>query len=72
METLRIERTNLTQDDLAARCRIPRATYQRWITGKTLARPTLVQLKLLCRELQIEQISELPDDFGIPKSSEIE
>jgi len=72
LETLRINRTNLTQDELASRCQIPRATYQRWITGKTIARPTLVQLKLLCRELHIEQINELPDDFGVPKLFGIE
>ena len=63
METLRIERTELTQDELAMRCGIPRATYQRWIAGKTEPRLTLNQLKKLCQALKIERIDELPDDF---------
>ncbi|OKH38340.1 transcriptional regulator [[Phormidium ambiguum] IAM M-71] len=64
LETLRIERTQLSQDELAAKCGIPRATYMRWIAGKTEARPTLPQLKKLCKELGINHIDELPDDFG--------
>lgn len=63
LEMLRLERTTLTQDELAFRCGIPRATYQRWITGKTLVRLSLAQLKVLCRELRIARIDELPDDF---------
>jgi len=64
IETLRIERTTLTQDELAIRCGIPRATFQRWIGGKTEARPSIPQLKLLCKELGIDRIDDLPDDFG--------
>jgi transcriptional regulator with XRE-family HTH domain len=64
LDALRIERTNLTQDEFAMRCGIPRTTYLRWISGRTEARPTLPQLKNLCRELKIEKIDELPDDFG--------
>jgi DNA-binding transcriptional regulator YiaG len=44
---LRIERTTLTQDELAIRCEIPRAIFQHWIGGKTEARPSIPQLKLL-------------------------
>jgi transcriptional regulator with XRE-family HTH domain len=64
LEMMRIDRTTLTQDELAVRCKIPRATYQRWISGKTEARLSVSQLKRLCQELKIERIDELPDDFG--------
>ncbi|NEP02107.1 MAG: helix-turn-helix transcriptional regulator [Symploca sp. SIO2E9] len=69
LETLRIERTNFSQDELAVYCGIPRATYQRWISGKTEAKPTIRQLKLLCQYLGIERIDELPDDFGPVKET---
>jgi transcriptional regulator with XRE-family HTH domain len=36
-EALRIERTTLTQDELAMYSGIPRSTYQRWIAGNTAA-----------------------------------
>lgn len=64
LEALRIERTTLSQDELAVYCGIPRATYQRWISGKTEAKLSIPQLKKLCKELGIERIDELPDDFG--------
>lgn len=64
LEMMRIDRTTLTQDELAMRCGIPRATYQRWISGKTEARLSVSQLKRLCEELQIERVDELPDDFA--------
>jgi transcriptional regulator with XRE-family HTH domain len=63
IEALRMARTKLTQDELAVRCGIPRSTYQRWIAGKTEAKLSLTQLKALCRELGIERVDELPDDF---------
>ena len=66
LDTLRIERTQLTQDEFAMRCGIPRATYQRWISGRSEARLTMSQLKRVCRELKIERVDELPDDFGPP------
>ncbi len=64
IEALRLQRTKLTQDELAVRCGIPRSTYQRWIAGKTEAKLSLPQLKALCRELGIERVDELPDDFA--------
>jgi transcriptional regulator with XRE-family HTH domain len=72
LETLRLERTNFSQDELAVRCEIPRSTYQRWVSGKTEVRLSIPQLKLLCKELGIERIDELPDDFGpiVPESNE--
>lgn len=69
LEALRIERTNLNQDELAMRCGIPRATYQRWISGKTEAKLTVSQFKKICKELRITSIEELPDDLGPQKSS---
>ncbi len=70
METLRLERTHLNQDELAMRCGIPRATYQRWISGRTEAKLTVIQFKKLCRELSIEKIEDLPNEFGPPNHSE--
>lgn len=64
LETLRIERTALSQEDFAKKCGIPWRTYQRWIYGETEGRLTLKQLKAMCRELNIESIGELPDDFA--------
>ncbi|WP_375494768.1 helix-turn-helix domain-containing protein [uncultured Nostoc sp.] len=64
LDALRIERTDLNQDELAMRCGIPRATYQRWISGKTEARLTVSQFKKLCHELKIERVNELPEHFG--------
>jgi transcriptional regulator with XRE-family HTH domain len=69
LETLRIERTDLNQDEFAMRCGIPRATYQRWISGNTEARLTLDQVKKLCRELKIKNLEELPNSFGPPNFS---
>ena len=69
LETLRLTRTQLSQDELAFRCGIPRATYQRWISGQTEARLTLCQLKALCRELKIEKVEELPDKISPNKES---
>ena len=64
LESLRLERTTLTQDEFAVACGIPRTTYQRWVSGKTSAKLTLPQLKAIARLLQIHSINELPDDFG--------
>ncbi len=69
LEALRIERTTLSQDELAMYCGIPRATYQRWIAGKTEAKLSVPQLKKLCQLLGLERIDELPDDFGPPSQS---
>ncbi len=68
-EALRIERTTLSQDELAVYCGIPRSTYQRWIAGKTEAKLGIPQLKKLCQLLGIERIDELPDDFSPPNQS---
>jgi transcriptional regulator with XRE-family HTH domain len=68
-EALRIERTTLTQDELAMYSGIPRSTYQRWIAGKTEAKLSIPQLKKLCQLLGIERLDELPDDFSPPSQS---
>ncbi|MEQ9549446.1 MAG: helix-turn-helix transcriptional regulator [Coleofasciculus sp. G3-WIS-01] len=57
------EQLNLTQEELARRCRIPLRTYVRWETGEATPRPTIPQVKALCRELGIS-IEELPDQLG--------
>jgi len=72
LDALRIERTRLTQEEFAMKCGVPRSTYLRWITGRTEARPTLPQLKKICRELKIERVDDLPDDFGPPMHPEAE
>ena len=64
IEVLRLERTQLTQDELAVRRGIPRSTYQRWIAGKTEAKLSLPQMKALCRELGIERVEDMPDHFA--------
>ena len=68
LETLRIERTRYNQDEFAMRCGIPRATYQRWISGKVEARLTISQFKAVCKELSIERVEEFPDNFGLVRS----
>jgi transcriptional regulator with XRE-family HTH domain len=69
IETLRIERTNLSQAEFAVQCGIPLRTYQRWIAGTTEAKLSIPQLKKLCQLLGIERINELPDDFSPPNQS---
>ena len=69
LEALRIHKTDLSQDEFAFKCGIPRATYHRWISGATEPKSSLEQLKAICRELQIEKIDELPESFGPKKES---
>ncbi|HAG80592.1 MAG TPA: XRE family transcriptional regulator [Cyanobacteria bacterium UBA12227] len=61
------DKLNLTQEELARRCGIPLRTYVRWETGETVARPSVPQVKALCRELGIP-IEDLPDEFGPMRS----
>lgn len=53
----------LTQEELSRRCGIPLRTYVRWETGEATPRPTIPQVKALCRELGVA-IEKLPDEFG--------
>ncbi len=64
IETLRIERTNLSQAEFAVQCGIPLRTYQRWIAGTTEAKLTPLQWKAVMQLLQIQSLEEIPDDFG--------
>ena len=64
VETLRIERTNLSQAEFAVQCGIPLRTYQRWIAGTTEAKLTPLQWKAIMQLLQIQSLDEIPDDFG--------
>ena len=61
------ERIGLTQQELAKRCGIGLRTYVRWETGETVARPTIPQIKALCRELNIP-IEDLPNELGPVRS----
>lgn len=63
-ENLRIERTNLNQEQFLKAVGIPHKTWRRWITGETEAKLTLKQLKALCRVLGFKSVEELPDDFA--------
>jgi transcriptional regulator with XRE-family HTH domain len=63
LETLRIEKTSLTQEEFVKRCGIPRKTYHRWVTGETPAKLTPKQMKSICEVLGIS-IHEMPDDFS--------
>jgi DNA-binding transcriptional regulator YiaG len=63
VETLRIERTNLSQAEFAVHCGVPLRTYQRWIAGETEAKLTPRQWKALMQVLQLE-VGDIPDDFG--------
>ncbi len=64
IETLRIERTNLSQAEFAVQCGIPLRTYQRWIAGETEAKLTPLQWKAMMQLLQTQSLDEIPDDFG--------
>lgn len=57
------DRLGLTQEELSRLCGIPLRTYVRWERGEATPRPTIPQVKALCRELQIA-IEDLPDEFG--------
>jgi transcriptional regulator with XRE-family HTH domain len=61
------ERSGLTQEELARRSGIPLRTYQRWETGESFARPSIPQIKALCRVLNIP-IEDLPDEFAPRRS----
>ncbi len=63
LDTLRIEKTNYSQEEFAKRCGISLRTYMRWISGDTPARLTPAQTKAICRELNIT-VEEIPDDFS--------
>lgn len=64
IERLRRDRTQHNRDEFVVYCGFGRGSYYRWITGQTEGKITLRQLKTMCRLLGIEQISDLPDNFG--------
>ncbi|MBD2019693.1 XRE family transcriptional regulator [Leptolyngbya sp. FACHB-36] len=63
IETLRIQRTKLSQAEFAVHCGVPLRTYQRWVLGETEAKLAPRQWKALMQLLQL-QAHEIPDDFG--------
>ena len=64
IEALRLERTNLLQEDFAKACGIPLRTYHRWISGDTEAKLTVKQFKQIWTILGLCSISDIPDDFA--------
>lgn len=72
MEKLRLDFTELTQDQFIVRCGIPRATYQRWVSGQTMIKPTPEQITEICKLCNISyktffsrlgiDIKGIPDD----------
>jgi transcriptional regulator with XRE-family HTH domain len=63
LETLRIEKTQYSQEEFAKRCGISLRTYMRWISGETKAKLTPTQMKAMCKELNIT-VDQIPDDFS--------
>jgi transcriptional regulator with XRE-family HTH domain len=63
LETLRIERTEYSQEEFAKRCGISLRTYMRWISGETKAKLSPAQVKAVCKELNIT-VEDIPDDFS--------
>lgn len=49
METLRIEYTDLNQDEFIVACGFSRATYLRWSGGKSPMKPSPDQMAAVCR-----------------------
>ena len=53
LESLRIEFTELTQDEFIVQCGFARATYQRWVRGDSSPKPTPEQMVAICRLCKI-------------------
>ena len=63
-EALITERTDLNLTEFLKLVGIPHKTWRRWVTGETTAKLTLPQIKAVCKQLKIESVDELPDDFS--------
>jgi transcriptional regulator with XRE-family HTH domain len=53
LETLRLDYTDLTQDEFIVKCGLSRTTYQRWVRGKAAPRLTPEQIVNVCRICRI-------------------
>ena len=53
MEQLRLEYTEMTQDQFAVYCKIPIATYRRMVSGRSAIRLTPFQMINICRICKI-------------------
>jgi transcriptional regulator with XRE-family HTH domain len=53
LEILRIDYTDLNQDEFAVKCGFARATYARWISTKKEPRLTPTQIITVCRVCNI-------------------
>ena len=53
LESLRLNYTDLNQDEFVVKCGFTRATYQRWIGSNKEPRLTPTQIAQVCRICQI-------------------
>jgi transcriptional regulator with XRE-family HTH domain len=53
LETLRLDYTDLTQDEFIVKCGLSRTTYQRWVREKLAPRLTPEQIANVCRICRI-------------------
>lgn len=71
LESLRLDYTDLTQDEFIVKCGLARATYQRWTRESKSPRLTPEQITNICRICRISFntfFSKLGLDVsGIPK-----
>lgn len=64
MESLRLDYTNLNQDQFAIKCGFARATYHRWIGSDKEPRLTPSQILNICEICQIS-FSEFFESFDL-------
>lgn len=53
LENLRLDYTDLTQDEFILKCGLSRTTYQRWVREKLTPRLTPEQITNVCRICRI-------------------
>ena len=53
LESLRLDYTDLTQDEFIVKCGLSRTTYQRWVRDNIQPRLTPIQIANVCRTCQI-------------------
>ena len=71
LESLRLDYTNLNQDEFIVKCGLSRATYHRWLREKKTPRLTPEQIINICKICQISfntMFSKLGFDISdVPK-----
>lgn len=53
LESLRLDYTDLTQDEFVVKCGLSRTTYQRWVRDNIAPRLTPEQITNVCRTCRI-------------------